>query len=59
MRQRRRCASLGDKVPAEVRSDIEAKVAEVKEAAQGEDVEKIKSARGVGADDPKDRGIRL
>jgi molecular chaperone DnaK len=34
---------FGDKVPAEVRSDIEAKVVEVKEAAQGEDVEKIKS----------------
>jgi molecular chaperone DnaK len=35
---------FGDKVPAEVKSDIEAKVAEVKSAAQSEDVEKIKSA---------------
>ena len=35
---------FGDKVPAEVRSDIEAKVAEVKSAAEGEDVEQIKSA---------------
>jgi molecular chaperone DnaK len=35
---------FGDKVPAEVRSEIEAKVAETKSAAQGEDVEKIKSA---------------
>ncbi|HEU0294755.1 MAG TPA: molecular chaperone DnaK [Anaerolineales bacterium] len=34
---------FGDKVPAEVRSDIEAKVAEVRSAAQGEDIEKIKS----------------
>lgn len=34
---------FGDKVPAEVKSDIEAKVAEVKSAAQSEDVEKIKS----------------
>jgi molecular chaperone DnaK len=34
---------LGDKVPAEIRSEVEAKSAEVKEAAQGEDVEKIKS----------------
>ncbi|MCL4275002.1 MAG: molecular chaperone DnaK [Anaerolineales bacterium] len=34
---------FGDKVPAEVRSEIEAKVAEVKSAAQGEDVEGIKS----------------
>jgi molecular chaperone DnaK len=34
---------FGDKVPAEVRSDIEAKVAEVRTAAQGEDIEKIKS----------------
>jgi len=35
---------FGDKVPAEVRSDIEAKIAEVKSVAQTEDVEKIKSA---------------
>lgn len=34
---------FGDKVPAEVRSDIEAKVVEVKSAAEGEDVERIKS----------------
>src|SRR5574342_585735 len=34
---------FGDKVPAEVRSDIEAKVAEVRSAAQGDDIEKIKS----------------
>ena len=34
---------FGDKVPAEVRSDIEAKVAETRSAAQGEDLEKIKS----------------
>jgi len=35
---------FGDKVPAEVRSEIEAKVAETKSAAQGEDLEKIKAA---------------
>jgi molecular chaperone DnaK len=35
---------LGDKVPVEIRSEVEAKSAEVKEAAQGEDVEKIKAA---------------
>jgi molecular chaperone DnaK len=35
---------FGEKVPAEVKSDIEAKVAEVRSVAQGEDVEKIKSA---------------
>ena len=35
---------FGDKVPAEVKSDIEAKVAEVRSAAQGDDLEKIKSA---------------
>jgi molecular chaperone DnaK len=34
---------FGDKVPAEVKSDIEAKVAEVRTAAQGDDIEKIKS----------------
>ncbi|MBE0682014.1 MAG: molecular chaperone DnaK [Anaerolineales bacterium] len=35
---------FGDKIPAEVRSDVEAKAAEVKSVAQGEDVEKIKTA---------------
>ncbi len=35
---------FGDKIPADVRSDIEAKVAETKSAAAGEDVEKIKAA---------------
>ncbi len=35
---------FGDKVPTEIRSEVEAKVAETKSAAQGEDVEKIKSA---------------
>ena len=35
---------FGDKVPADVRSEIEAGVTEVKSAAQGEDVEKIKAA---------------
>jgi molecular chaperone DnaK len=35
---------FGDKVPADVRSDIEAKVAEAKSAALGEDIEKIKAA---------------
>jgi molecular chaperone DnaK len=34
---------FGDKVPADVKSDIEAKVAEVRSAAQGDDIEKIKS----------------
>jgi len=34
---------FGDKVPAEVKSDIEAKVTEVRAAAQGDDIEKIKS----------------
>jgi molecular chaperone DnaK len=34
---------FGDKVPGEVKSDIEAKVAEVRSAAQGDDLEKIKS----------------
>jgi molecular chaperone DnaK len=34
---------FGDKVPADVRSDIEDKVAEVRSAAQGDDLEKIKS----------------
>jgi molecular chaperone DnaK len=35
---------FGDKVPAEIKSEVEAKVAEVKKAAQGEDVPTIKSA---------------
>jgi molecular chaperone DnaK len=35
---------FGDKVPADVKSDIEAKVAEVKSAATADDVEKIKAA---------------
>jgi molecular chaperone DnaK len=35
---------FGEKVPAEVKSEIEAKVAETKSAALGEDVEKIKAA---------------
>jgi molecular chaperone DnaK len=35
---------FGDKIPAEVRSDIEANIAEVKSAALTEDVEKIKTA---------------
>jgi molecular chaperone DnaK len=34
---------FGDKVPADVKSDIEARVAEVRSAAQGDDIEKIKS----------------
>jgi len=35
---------FGDKVPNDIRSDVEAKVAEAKSAALGEDVEKIKVA---------------
>lgn len=35
---------FGDKVPAEVRTEIQAKTAEVKSAAQGEDVDGIKAA---------------
>ncbi len=35
---------LGDKIPVELRSDVEAKIAEAKSAALGEDVEKIKAA---------------
>jgi molecular chaperone DnaK len=35
---------LGDKVPTDVRSDVETKTAEVKSVAQGEDVDKIKAA---------------
>lgn len=35
---------FGDKVPTDVRSDIEAKVTETKSAAQDEDVDKIKAA---------------
>ncbi|MBL8101429.1 MAG: molecular chaperone DnaK, partial [Anaerolineales bacterium] len=34
---------FGDKVPAELRSEVETKAAEVKSAAQGEDVDKIKA----------------
>ncbi len=35
---------FGDKVPAEIRSEIETKTAEVKKAAEGEDVEAIRAA---------------
>jgi molecular chaperone DnaK len=35
---------FGDKVPSDIRSEIEAKTAEVKSAAQGEDLEKIRAA---------------
>ena len=35
---------FGDKVPAETKSDVEAKVAEVRKAAEGEDVPAIKAA---------------
>ncbi|MFZ5818672.1 MAG: molecular chaperone DnaK [Chloroflexota bacterium] len=35
---------FGEKVPAEVKADIEAKVAEVRAAVEGEDVEAMKSA---------------
>ncbi len=35
---------FGDKVPGDVREDIEAKVAEVREAVKGEDVEAMKAA---------------
>ena len=35
---------VGDKVPAEVRSDVEAKVAEAKSVAQDEEAEMIKTA---------------
>ncbi len=35
---------FGEKVPAETKSEVEAKVAEVKKAAEGEDVAAIKSA---------------
>jgi molecular chaperone DnaK len=38
---------FGDKVPAETKSDVEAKVAEVKKVAEGEDVPTIKSATEV------------
>jgi molecular chaperone DnaK len=34
----------GDKIPAELRSEVETKIAEAKSAALGEDMEKIKSA---------------
>ena len=35
---------FGDKIPNDIRSDVEAKVTEAKSAALGEDVEKIKAA---------------
>ncbi len=35
---------LGEKVPAEIKSEVEAKVAEVKKVAEGDDVAAIKSA---------------
>ena len=35
---------FGEKVPAEVRSDIEAKTTAVREAAKGDDVQQIRSA---------------
>lgn len=35
---------FGDKVPAEIKAEIEAKTAEVRKAAEGEDVAAIKSA---------------
>jgi molecular chaperone DnaK len=35
---------FGDKVPAEIKTEIEANTAEVKKAAEGEDVAAIKSA---------------
>ena len=38
---------FGDKVPADVKSEIEAKVAEVKKAAEGEDVDAMKAATDV------------
>jgi molecular chaperone DnaK len=38
---------FGDKVPEDVKTDIEAKVAEVKKAAEGEDVEAMKTATDV------------
>jgi molecular chaperone DnaK len=38
---------FGDKVPADLKSEVEAKVADVRSAAQGEDIEKIKSATDV------------
>ena len=51
---------LGEKVPAEIKSEVEAKVAEVRKVAEGEDVAAIKSATEVaGTDDPKDRCRRV
>ena len=38
---------FGDKVPADVKSEIEAKVAEVKKAAEGEDVDAMKAATDI------------
>ena len=47
---------FGDKVPADVRSEVEAKVAEVKKAAQGEDVDTIKVRDGsLGSGHSEDR----
>ncbi len=51
---------FGDKVPAETKSEVEAKVAEVKKAAEGEDVAAIKSAtEASGSSRSKDRSLRL
>ena len=38
---------FGDKVPEDVKSEVEAKVAEVKKTAEGEDVEAMKAATEV------------
>jgi len=38
---------FGDKVPEDVKSEIEAKVAEVKKAAEGDDIEAMKAATGI------------
>jgi molecular chaperone DnaK len=35
---------FGDKVPAEIKTEVESKVAEVKKAAESEDVESIRAA---------------
>jgi len=35
---------FGDKVPADIKTEVEAKVAEVKKAAEGEDIDAIKTA---------------
>ncbi|MEO8356433.1 MAG: hypothetical protein ABI621_10995, partial [Chloroflexota bacterium] len=40
---------FGDKVPGEVKSEVDAKVADVKKVAEGEDVDAIKAAtQGLG-----------